>query len=104
MRAFNEHYRAAMLLTMTKHPDLGQVESLLAHSAQLDPTAYPTWISLGNVRAKRGARDEAIRAFAEARKWVDPGDPLRGEIETHIARLRTSPPQKVAALTNPWAE
>jgi hypothetical protein len=104
MRAFNEHYRAAMLLTMTKHPDLGQVESLLAHSALLDPTAYPTWISLGNVRAKRGDREEAIRAFSEARKWVDPGDPLRREIETHISRLRSRPLQQVESLTNPWAE
>lgn len=104
MRAMNEHYRACVLLSVSKQRDMALVESLLANAARLDPTAYPIWITLGNVRAKRGQREGAINAFTEARRSVDPGDPLRRELDAHIAQLRVRPPENVAQLTNPWAE
>jgi len=79
-------------------------EPLFAEAVRLYPRLYPAAIELGNLRARRGARDEAIRAYEIARTQATPGDPIVERLTQQIERLRREPPQSLPPVRNPWAE
>jgi hypothetical protein len=79
-------------------------ESLFAEAARLYPPLYPAAVELGNLRARRGARRQAIQAYELARAQATPGDPLIERLTEQIERLRREPPRSLPPVRNPWAE
>jgi hypothetical protein len=70
----------------------------------LYPQWFPAAIELGNLRAKRGAREDAIRAFETALANAPPGEPIVEQLRRQLSRLATEPLEEIAPLRNPAAE
>jgi hypothetical protein len=81
-----------------------KAEPLFAEAARLYPPHIAAAVELGNLRAQRGAREEAIRAFEQARSQATPGDPIIERLAEQIRRLRREPPQSLPPVRSPWAE
>jgi tetratricopeptide (TPR) repeat protein len=85
-------------------PDLHEAEQLLRQSIALDPSAFFAHIELGNLLLKRGAREDALRAYSEALQHV-PNEPvLRSSIEEQINRVSSEPLDHIPNLRNPFLE
>ncbi len=84
--------------------DPRRAEPLFAEAVRLYPPLYPAAVELGNLRARRGARREAIHAFELARAQATPGDPIIERLSEQIHRLRREPPRSLPPVRNPWAE
>jgi hypothetical protein len=85
-------------------PDLVEAERAFRQSLELDPAAFFVNIELGNLLLKRGARDEALRAYSDALKYA-PDDPFfRQPIENEIARFASHSTAEIPPLRNPFLE
>jgi tetratricopeptide (TPR) repeat protein len=84
--------------------DLEAAERFYAEAVELYPQWFPAAIELGNLRAKRGAREEAIRAFETALANAPAGEPIVEQLRRQLERLATEPLEEVAPLRNPAAE
>jgi hypothetical protein len=67
-------------------------------------TQWPCWIELGNLQARRGAREQAIRAYKNARANANAGDEIIGLLTNQIQRISKEDPKSVPALRNPVLE
>ena len=85
-------------------PDLVAAEQAFRQSAQMDSTAYFVNIELGNLLLKRGAREEALRAYSEALKFAPDDRLVRQPIERQIARFAEVPSAEIPPLRNPFLE
>jgi tetratricopeptide (TPR) repeat protein len=94
----------AMELIYAAEPDPKTAERLLAEAVESYPEAYPAAIELGNLLAKRGARDEAIRAYEIAKAHAPPNDEIIVMLARQIERLRREPPELLQPVRNPWLE
>jgi tetratricopeptide (TPR) repeat protein len=92
------------LKALSYENDPRKAESLFAQAVRLYPAHYPAAVEWGNLLARRGAREEAIRAFEQARVQALPGDPLRERLAEQVRRLRREPPQSLPPVRDPWAE
>lgn len=90
--------------TLYLERDPRRAEPLFDEAVRLYPPLYPAAIELGNLRARRGARDEAVQAFELARAQATPGDPIIERLTEQIERLRREPPRSLPPVRNPWAE
>ena len=84
--------------------DLETAERLYAEAVEVYPQWFWVAIDLGNLRAKRGAREEAIQAFETALANAPAGEPVVEQLRRQLARLATEPLEKVAPLRNPAAD
>jgi len=85
-------------------PDLPGGERLLRQSIRLDPSPFFVYIELGNLLLKRGAREDALKAYSEALNRV-PGDPGTSQaIEEQIQRVSSEPLERVPELRDPFLE
>jgi hypothetical protein len=85
-------------------PDLAVAEQSFRKSLGIDPSAFFVNIELGNLLLKRGARDEALRAYSDALKYA-PDDPsFHQPIEEQIARFAHQPLGEIPPLRNPFLE
>ncbi len=89
---------------LAETPDLELGERLLRQSAEIDPSAFFVNIELGNVRLRRGSREEALRAYAAALEHAPNDRVLRDSIQEQIQRVSTKPLDKIPPLRNPSAE
>jgi hypothetical protein len=97
-------YEAAISLIYAEKPDLEAAERLLRRSVTLDPSAFFAFIDLGNVCMRRGAREDALQAYAGALQH-SPDDPaLRRSIEDQIRRVSSTPLNQVPELRDPFLE
>ena len=97
-------YSEALARIFSEAPDLPGAERLLRESIRLDPSPFFVYIDLGNLLLKRGARDDALRAYSEALKRV-PGDPeISWAIEEQIKRASSEPLDQIPELSNPFLE
>jgi len=88
----------------SEKPDLVVAEESFRKSLEMDSTAFFVDIELGNVLLKRGARDEALRAYKEALKNA-PEDPFfRQPIEKQIGRFSMPVSGEIPALRDPFLE
>jgi hypothetical protein len=94
----------AMELIYAPEPDLKTAERLLAEAVESYPKAYTAALELGNLRAKRGARDEAIHAFEIAKANATPNDEIIALLARQIERLKREPPELLQPVRNPWLE
>jgi hypothetical protein len=85
-------------------PDLEFGERLLRQSAEIDPSAFFVNIELGNVRLRRGSREEALHAYTAALEHVPYDRVLRDSIQEQIQRVSIKPLGEIPPLRNPSAE
>lgn len=85
-------------------PDLAVAEQSFRKCLEMDPAGFFANIELGNLLLKRGAQDQALRAYEDALKHA-PEDPFfRRPIEQQIARVAHTPTAQVPPLRNPFLE
>jgi hypothetical protein len=97
-------YFDAMEALYSPEPDEAKAERLLAESFALDPRAFFVGIELGNLLAKRGARDEAVSAYLIARENAPRGDEIVDMLSRQIELLKGEPLETVPPLRNPMLE
>jgi tetratricopeptide (TPR) repeat protein len=85
-------------------PDDAAAEVAFQQSAEMDPTAFFVHIELGNLLLKRGAREEASRAYSEALKYAPPDALIRKPIAEQIERIAHQPLGEIPPLRNPFLE
>ena len=54
----------------SSRPDLAKAAEYLTTSLEIRPAAYWRWIELGNVQLQRGLREEALRAYENAKTYA----------------------------------
>ena len=85
-------------------PDLAKAELLMARSLEVNPNVYYRWIELGNILIQRGKRDEARRAYENARTHAPAGDEIVGPLTQQIQRVSQDDLKSVPPLRNPVLE
>lgn len=85
-------------------PDLEKAELLLSRSLEANPKVYYRWIEMGNIRLKRGKRDDAVRAYENARTNAPAGDEIIPLLTRQIQRVSQEDLKSVAPLRNPVLE
>lgn len=103
LKAFKRFWKA-MGLIYAAEPDLKTAERLLAEVVESYPKACAAALELGNLLAKRGARDEAIRVYEIAKANSPPNHEIIVLLERQIERLRREPPEPLQPVRNPWLE
>lgn len=87
-----------------RQPDFKAAEELLNESVQADPSAFFAYIELGNLALRRGAREEALRAYTNALNRAPEERSARQPIEQQLRRVSTEDLRRVPALRNPQLE
>jgi hypothetical protein len=85
-------------------PDDAAAEKAFQESAEMDPSAFFVHIELGNLLLKRGAPEEALRAYSDALKYAPQDTLIRQPIEEQIARIAHQPLGEIPPLRNPFLE
>ena len=85
-------------------PDEAAAEKAFQKSAELDPKAYFVHIQLANLYLKRGAREECVRAYAEALQYAPENQTLRTALSTQIERIAQQGLAAVQPLRDPSME
>lgn len=85
-------------------PDLEKAELLLSRSLEANPKVYYRWIEMGNIRLQRGKRDEAVRAYENARTNAPAGDEIIPLLTRQIQQVSQEDLKSVAPLRNPILE
>jgi tetratricopeptide (TPR) repeat protein len=85
-------------------PDFQEAEQLLRQSLALDPSAFFAQIELGNLLLRRGAREDASKAYSEALLHAPNDSVFRHSIEEQIKRVSFEPLDRVPELRNPFLE
>jgi tetratricopeptide (TPR) repeat protein len=97
-------YTEALSRIFSETPDVASAERLLRESLRLDPSPFFAYIDLANLLLKRGARDEALKAYSEALRRA-PGNPeIRRTIKEQIARVSSEPLDRIPELRDPFLE
>jgi tetratricopeptide (TPR) repeat protein len=69
-------YRSIVKMYAQK-PDLATAERMLKMSIALDPTTpYFVYLQLGNLYLRKGSREKALQAYADASRYVEHRYPL----------------------------
>jgi tetratricopeptide (TPR) repeat protein len=85
-------------------PDLEKAELLLSRSLEANPKVYYRWIEMGNIRLQRGKRDDAVRAYENARANAPAGDEIIPLLTRQVQRVSQEDLKSVAPLRNPILE
>lgn len=85
-------------------PDYAEAERLFEKVLELRPMMVGSAVDLGNLAAKRGDRQTALRGYRIARDYTSLEDGTRARLEQQIAQLATSDPRSLAPVRNPWME
>jgi len=85
-------------------PEEAAAEQAFRQSVELDPSAFFVHIELGNRLLKRGAREEALRAYEDALKYAPDDALVRKPIEQQIEQIAHPPVGEIPPLRNPYME
>ena len=99
-----ERYEDALSKIYAEKPDWEAAEGLLRQSVNLDPSAFFAFIELGNACIKRGAREDALRAYSDALQHAPEDSGLRPSIEEQIRKTSSLPLTQVPELRDPFLE
>ena len=88
----------------SREPDLKAAEELLNESVQADPSAFFVYTELGNLALRRGAREEALRAYTNALNHAPEERSVRQPIEQQLRRVSTEDLSGISPLRNPQLE
>ena len=102
-RASRLFYRA-LDAEYSETPDLAKAELLLSRSLEAKPKVYSRWIELGNILIQRGEREEAVRAYQNAKLYAPEGDQIIGPLSQQIQRVSQENLKSLTPLRNPELE
>jgi tetratricopeptide (TPR) repeat protein len=85
-------------------PDLAKAELLLSRSLEERPKVYYRWIELGNILIEGGKREEAVRAYQNARLYAPEGDEIIVPLNQQIKRVSREDLKSLPPLRNPALE
>ena len=85
-------------------PDLAKAELLLSRSLEERPKVYYLWIELGNILIERGKREEAVRAYQNARLYAPEDDEIIVPLNQQIQRVSQEDLKSLPPLRNPALE
>jgi tetratricopeptide (TPR) repeat protein len=85
-------------------PDLAKAEDYFRHAASLAPHLFFSNLELGNLLAQRGAREEAIAAYENARLHSPSQEPVTRRLTEQIERIQRNDPKTVAPVRDPYLE
>jgi tetratricopeptide (TPR) repeat protein len=88
----------------TDKPDDAAAEKAFQQSAEMDPTPFFVHIELGNLLLKRGAREEALRAYSDALKYAPEDQLIRRPIADQIERIAQHTDREIPPLRNQFLE
>jgi hypothetical protein len=97
-------YWMGMEKLFAQKPDLAEAERFFRQSADLDPSAFWTFIQLGNIYLSRGSLEKAVSAYESARDHAPAGSVFRRSIEDQLRLISTNPLSQVPALRDPSQE
>ncbi|HMI52567.1 MAG TPA: phospholipid carrier-dependent glycosyltransferase [Candidatus Saccharimonadales bacterium] len=102
-RASRLFYRA-LDAEYSETPDLAKAELFLSRSLDAKPKVFSRWIEFGNVLMARGKREEAVRAYQNARLYVPEGDEIIVPLNQQIQRVAQEDLKSLSPLRNPELE
>jgi tetratricopeptide (TPR) repeat protein len=102
-RAVRLVYRA-LDAEYSETPDLAKAELFMTKSLEANPKIYYRWLELGNILIQRGKRDEALRAYENAKTYAPAGDEIIGLLTRQIQRVSQEDPRSISPLRNPALE
>ena len=102
-RAVRLVYRA-LDAEYSEMPDLAKAELYMTKSLEANPKIYYHWLELGNILIQRGKRDEALRAYENAKTYAPAGDEIIGLLTRQIQRVSREDPRSISPLRNPALE
>jgi len=102
LRAWRLYLRGVDALYSPKS-DVERAERLFQEALEWNPESYCSAIELGNLRAKRGAREEAIQVFELARLHASEQS-VSNAAARQISLLRNGDPRTVPPLHDPILE
>jgi tetratricopeptide (TPR) repeat protein len=85
-------------------PDLAKAQLPMTRSLEVDPKVYYRWLEMGNILIQRGKRDEALKAYENARTNAPAGDEIVALLTQQIQRVSQQDPKSVVPLRNPGLE
>lgn len=100
LRLFNR----GLALMYADQPDLAKAEGYFRHAAAIAPHIFFSNLQLGNLLAQRGAREEALKAYEEARRYSPPQEAVSRRLEEQIDRIRREDPTTLPPVRDPSGE
>jgi tetratricopeptide (TPR) repeat protein len=85
-------------------PDFPGAEQRFRETLQISPKLFFAGIELGNLLAARGARQEAIQVYEEARRYAPPTEDIGSVLKRQIERISTEDPKTVPPVRDPYME
>jgi tetratricopeptide (TPR) repeat protein len=85
-------------------PNLELAATTLTRSLEANPKIYFRWIELGNILVQLGKREEAVRAYRNAKDCTPVGDEMVNLLAAQIERVSREDLKLVPALRNPILE
>lgn len=102
-RAWRIYFRAVGNLYGDK-PDFEKAERQFHEAATLAPNLLFAHIELGNLLARRDAREEAIQAYENALRYVPAGEETAMLLREQIAEIKQKRPSAVPPVRDPYLE
>jgi hypothetical protein len=97
-------FHRALDAEYSETPDLAKAELFLSRSLEAKPKVYSRWIELGNILIDRVKREEAVRAYQNARLYAPEGDEIIVLLNQQVQRVLREDLKSLPPLRNPELE
>jgi hypothetical protein len=96
--------RARRFLAMSQ-PDFDQVQEALSEVLTINPNNFGALLQMGNLKLRRGERDEAVKFYSRAREQVSENAGVSAALARQIARLTSNEPiERIPQVRDPREE
>jgi len=96
--------RARRFLAMPE-PDFEQVQEALSEVLTINPNNFGALLQMGNLKLRRGERDEAVKFYSRAREQVSDNAGMSAALTRQIERLTSSEPiERIPPVRDPREE
>ena len=86
-------------------PDFEQVQEALSEVLTINPNNFGALLQMGNLRLRRGERDEAVKFYSRAREQVSDNAGMSAGLTRQIERLTSSEPiERIPPVRDPREE
>jgi hypothetical protein len=103
VRAWRMYFRG-IAKEYDDRPDFPGAEQRFREALQISPKLFFAGIELGNLLAARGARQEAIHVYEEARRYAPPTEEIGSILKRQIERISTEDSKTVPPVRDPYME
>jgi Tfp pilus assembly protein PilF len=86
-------------------PDFDQVQEALSDVLTINPNNFGALLQMGNLKLRRGERDEAVKFYSRAREQVSENAGVSAALARQIARLTSNEPiERIPQVRDPREE